>query len=157
NQRRCARAARALAPAGHAQGGVSRSELSLLSRGDRVRVRLDKPAGPGPHPVLIALGLERDTAHAGFAVVSFDLPLCGARASGKMSPQVLERLRPDLERQTRADVDAVLAQLAHDRELDLAKLTLIGVGRAAELAQGLASDPRFVRVRLEPGARVLDP
>jgi len=142
--------------------------FSLLSRGDRVRGQLAKPTAPGPHPVVIALGPDgaaagpfveaaRAACSSRTALVSFDLPLCGARASGKMSPQALERLRPDLEAQTRADLDALLAHLARDPELDLAKLTLIGVGRAAELARGLASDPRFARVRLEPAARELDP
>jgi len=142
--------------------------FSLLSRGDRVRGQLTKPSGRGPHPVVIVLGPDGaaagpfvEAARAAWsgraALVALDLPLCGSRASGKMSPQALERLRPDLEVQTRADVDALLAHLARDPELDLAKVTLVGVGRGAELAKPLASDPRFSRVRLEPAGRELDP
>ena len=134
-----------------------------------MRGRLWKPAGRGPHPVVI-LGspdgagggrVRRSRRGAAWsaraALVAFDLPLCGARSSGKISPQALERLRGDLEAQTRADLDALLAHLAATRELDLARVSLFGVGRSAELARGLAADPRFAQVRLEPAARELDP
>jgi hypothetical protein len=149
-------------------GGASEASFSLLSRGDRVRGKLWKPAGRGPHPLAI-LGSPDGAAAGAFvasgraawsaraALVAFDFPLCGARSSGKISPQALERLRADLEAQTRADVDALLAHLAGDPELDLARVSLFGVGRSAELARGLAADPRFVSIRLEPAARELDP
>ena len=149
-------------------GGASEASFTLLSRGDRVRGKLWKPAGRGPHPVVIlgspdgaAAGPFVEAARAAWsaraALVAFDLPLCGARSSGKISPQALERLRGDLEAQTRADVDALLAQLARDPELDLARVSLFGVGRAAELARGLAADSHFAQVRLEPAMRELDP
>lgn len=142
--------------------GATETSFSLLSRGDRVRGKLWKPAGRGPHPLVI-LG-SADGAAAGAvasptraALATFDFPLCGARSSGKISPQALERLRPDLEAQTRADLDALLAHLGHDPELDLARVSLFGVGRSAELLRGLAADPRFVQIRLEPAAREPDP
>jgi len=149
-------------------GSGSESSFTLHSRGDRLRGKLWKPAGRGPHPVAIlgspdgaAAGAFVASARAAWsaraALVAFDLPLCGARSSGKISPQALERLRGDLEAQTRADVDALLAHLARDPELDPARVSLFGVGRSAELARGLAADRRFAQVRLEPATRELDP
>ncbi len=149
-------------------GSAPETPFILLSRGDRVRGRLWKPARRGPHPVVIlgspdgaAAGPFVESARAIWsaraALVAFDLPLCGARSSGKISPQALERLRADLETQTRADVDALLAHLARDGELDLARVSLFGVGRSAELLRAVGTDPRLAQVRLEPAAREPDP
>jgi len=148
--------------------GAVESSFTLLSRGDRVRGKLWKPAGRGPHPLVIlgspdgaAVGAFVESARAAWstraALIAFDFPLCGARSSGKISPQALELLRADLEAQTRADVDALLAHLARDPELDLARVSLFGVGRSAELLRGVAADPRLAQVRLEPAAREPDP
>lgn len=142
--------------------------FTVLSRGDRVRGTLSRPPGRGPHPVVILAGPDGAAAgpfvaaaraawSARAALVAFDLPLCGARVSGKMSPQALERLRPDLETQARSDVDALLVHLGRDPELDRTRVTLVAVGRSSELLRGLAGHAGLARVVLEPTAREPDP
>jgi hypothetical protein len=127
-------------------------EWSLLARGDRVRGRIAKPAGAGPHPVVVLAGPDGraegpfvETALAALlprrAVVVFDLPLCGSRKSDKLSAYALDarhplaqRLRPELEAQIAADLAAVLALVAGERDLDAARVTFVGVGPVGALA-----------------------
>lgn len=148
---------------------------STLSRGDRVHGRTLVPAQPGRHPVIL-LAPPDGCANSEFcaaaaalwcaraAVVVFDLPLCGSRRSDKLTALALDptlpiahRLRPDLEAQVAADLEAVLALIAADRELDRARVTFVGVGLGAELARAFVANPSSVaRVELAkddaPGA-----
>jgi hypothetical protein len=128
---------------------------SVLSRGDRVRGRTWKPAGRGRAPVAILcspdgpwqaeLLLRARSAWPALALATFDLVLCGARRSDKLSAQALDprqplalRLRDELEAQTAADLAAVCALLRADRSLDPARVSLVAVGLAAELARAFA-------------------
>ncbi len=146
-------------------------EWSLLARGDRVRGRLAKPPGAGPHAVVVLAGPD-GCAQGPFvesalallaarrAVVVFDLPLCGSRKSDKLSALALDarqplaqRLRADLEAQIEADLAAVLALVAAQPDLDAARVTFAGVGLGAELAGEAAKRAGgFARVALAPGA-----
>lgn len=137
----------------------AKTRWSLLSRGDRVHGYLIRPAHPGPHPVLLLAGpdgcassaLAESAAlacSATAALISFDLPLCGARRSDKLSALALDpgtplavRLRPELEQQVAADLAAVLALVAADPELDASRVTFVGVGLGAELARGFLGAP----------------
>ena len=149
--------ARVLGLAARSRG--SETEWSLLSRGDRVRGRLLKPAGSGPHPVIVIGGpdgragspfVEAAAAAWGAraAVITFDLPLCGSRNSDKLTALALDmrlplarRLRAELELQVASDLAQVLALIAADPELDPARVTFAGVALGAELAKGALSHP----------------
>jgi hypothetical protein len=80
-------------------------DWSLLARGDRVRGRIAKPPGTGPHAVIVLAGPDGcadgpfvESALAALAprraVVVFDLPLCGSRRSDKLSALVLDPRKP---------------------------------------------------------------
>lgn len=144
---------------------------SLLSRGDRVRGRIVKPAGAGPHPVIVVAGpdgcasspfIEAATAawSARAAVVAFDLPLCGSRNSDKLTALALDlrlplakRLRAELEAQVAADLAQVRALIANDPHLDPARVTFAGVALGAELAKAALSSPHpFKRVAVTAAA-----
>ena len=161
--------ARVLGLAARSRG--SETAWSLLSRGDRVRGRIVKPPGPGPHPVIVVAGpdgcasspfVEAATAawSARAAVVSFDLPLCGSRNSDKLTALALDvrlplarRLRAELEAQVASDLAQVSALIAADPELDPARVTFSGVGLGAELARAaLASPHGWKRVAIAPTA-----
>ena len=150
-------------------GAGGEAKWTLLSRGDRVHGRTWKPARRGPHPVVIlctpdgrSLGELVERARAAWsaraALATFDLPLCGARHSDKLSASALDpghphaaRLRADLEAQTAADLERVIALLRSDPDLDPARVSLIGVGLGARLARGFASGAHGL------AAVVLDP
>jgi hypothetical protein len=135
---------------------------SLLSRGDRVHGYVIRPAHAGPHPVILLAGPDgcassalaesaASACSATAALISFDLPLCGARKSDKLSALALDartplaaRLRPELEQQVAADLASVLALVAADPELDASRVTFVGVGLGAELARGFLADPNGV-------------
>jgi len=137
----------------------AKTHWSLLSRGDRVHGYVIRPAHPGPNPVILLAGpdgcassaLAESAAlacSATAALISFDLPLCGARRSDKLSALALDartplaaRLRPELEQQVAADLAAVLALVAADPELDASRVTFVGVGLGAELARGFLAAP----------------
>jgi pimeloyl-ACP methyl ester carboxylesterase len=80
------------------------------------------------------------------ALATFDLPLCGARHSDKLSASALDpshplaaRLRVDLEAQTAADLERVIALLRSDRDLDPERVSLVGVGLGARFARAFAA------------------
>lgn len=144
---------------------------SLLSRGDRVRGRIVKPAGSGPHPVIVVAGpdgcasspfIEAAIAawSAGAAVIAFDLPLCGSRNSDKLTALALDlrlplakRLRAELEAQVAADLAQVRALIATDPHLDPARVTFAGVALGADLAKAALSSPhKFKHVAIAPSA-----
>ncbi|MFI5314234.1 MAG: hypothetical protein ACHQ6T_00905 [Myxococcota bacterium] len=138
-------------------GAAGETRWSVLSRGDRVRGRLWKPPRRGPHAVAILCSADGcsggplvERARAAWtsraALATFDLPLCGARRSDKLSASALDpshphsaRLRADLEAQTAADLEQVVALLRRDPDLDPARMSLIGVGLGARLASGFAA------------------
>jgi dienelactone hydrolase len=142
---------------------------SLLSRGDRVRGRIVKPAHAGRHPVILLAGPDGclssvfvESAAAAWcaraALVVFDLPLCGSRKSDKLSALSLDlrlplaqRLRAELEQQVASDIAQALALIEADPELDVARVTFVGVGLGAELARGyLAAPSAIAQVVLAP-------
>ncbi len=147
-----------MAAPGTARAGREQ-RFSLLSRGDRVYGRAILPAKPGPHPVIVLAPADGCASSelcaraaalwvARAALIAFDLPLCGARRSDKLTALALDptlpiarRLRPDLEAQVAADLEAILAWIAAHPELDRARVTLAGVGLGAELARPFADRP----------------
>ncbi len=144
----------------------ARTAWSLLSRGDRVHGCTVRPTGRGPHPVILLAGPDGCAssafvesaasawcAHA--ALVTFDLPLCGARKSDKLSALALgtttalaKRLRPEIEAQVAADLAQLLGLVATDPALDETRVTFVGVGLGAKLARAFAAAPNGV-ARLE--------
>jgi dienelactone hydrolase len=138
-------------------GASGETQWTLLSRGDRVHGRTWKPARRGPHPVVILCTadgrgsgelVERARAawSARAALATFDLPLCGTRHSDKLSASALdashplaERLQADLEAQTEADLERVVALLRRDPDLDPERVSLVGVGLGARFARGFAA------------------
>ena len=135
---------------------------SLLSRGDRVHGRTQKPAQTGRHPVILLAGPQgcassvfSESAAAAWcaraALVVFDLPLCGSRKSDKLTSLALDerlplaqRLRPELEAQVASDIAAVLAFIATDPELDASRVTFVGVGLGAALARAFLAAPSAI-------------
>lgn len=145
------------------------TQWTTLSRGDRLHGRTWKPARRGRHPVVIlctgdGVGsgelVERAraawSAHA--ALATFDLALCGSRRSDKLSALALDpshplaaRLRADLEAQTAADLEQVVALLRADPDLDPARVSLVAVGLGARLARAFAAGPHgLAAVELAP-------
>jgi dienelactone hydrolase len=151
----------------HRASGETR--FSLLSGGDRVRGRIVRPAGRGPHPVVLVCGpggsaesLFAEQAAAAWsgraALVLIDLPLCGSRKSDKLSALALDRaqplaqrLRAELLAQTAGDLSLVLGLVAEQPDLDAARVSLVGVGLGAELARDFAeSADGLAHVELAP-------
>jgi hypothetical protein len=137
-----------------AAGDVARSEF--VSRGDRVPVRVWLPApsaGPAPLCVFLA-GSDGEPAtdpdatplalaRSGIAAASWDLPLCGARRSPKLSellwtgarsstPRPEQRmLVEEVLRQGAAELSAALDHLATWPEIDAARSAAVGSDLAA--------------------------
>jgi dienelactone hydrolase len=154
---------------------VSESRWTVHSRGDRVHGHTWKPGRGGPHPVVILLtpdgvgsgaAIERARAawSARAALASFDLPLCGARKSDKLSAEALDpshplaaRLRGDLEAQTSADLEQVVKQLQGDPELDARRISLVAAGLGARFARGVTKATHgLASVELHPEVTALD-
>ena len=152
---------------------MSETRWTLLSRGDRVHGRTWKPPRRERLPVVVlctadgrAGGDWVERARAAWspraAVASFDLVLCGARHSDKLSSEALDpshpmaaRLRPDLEAQTAADLEQVVARLRADPDLDPARVSLVAVGVGARLARGFAAGAHgLAAVELHPQVTV---
>lgn len=146
--------------------GAGRLEVSLLSRGDRVRARVARAARARAPVVLLgtadgsALSRFADAALGAWSsfatVAALDLPLCGARKSDKLSADAFrpgaplaQRLRAELELQLGSDLARLLDWLAGDAagEIPAAWLAL---GLAASL-EPRPADPRL-RARLRAGA-----
>ena len=150
-------------------GSASETSFTLLSRGDRVRGRLWKPARPrtasGRDPGLArrrraqARSSSR-RARSGPRARRWSRSTCRCAARGAAARSRRRRSSAcarDLETQTRADLDALLAHLAARPRARPRAVSLFGVGRSAELCARLAADPRLAQVRLEPAAREPDP
>lgn len=130
-------------------------------------VRGEAPGGPGPHPAVLLLsgdgtckGAEAQRLIAALSswavVVALDLPLCGARASDKLSavafdPQhpLAQRLRPDLVTQLEADLDAVRTALEARDDVDSKRVGVLAWGRGVELL-GDWSPQGFAHVERAP-------
>jgi hypothetical protein len=137
-----------------AAGDVVQSEFR--ARGDRVALRVWLPAASaGPAPLCVMLGggessdsSEVDTAATeiarfGVTAASWDLPLCGARRSPKLSellwaaarnrdPRPEQRmLVEEVLRQAEAELGAALDHLATWPEIDTARIAAIGSELAA--------------------------
>jgi hypothetical protein len=146
---------------------AGRLEVSLLSRGDRVRARVARAASARAPVILI--GAPDGSAAAPFSdaalgawssfatVAALDLPLCGARKSDKLSADAFrpgaalaERLRPELELQLGSDLARLLDWLTSDAG---------GETAAAWLALGLAArlEPRPADPRLRAWLRAAEP
>jgi hypothetical protein len=109
------------------------------------------PPGDGPHAVVIFLGdegtsagPESDRAAAAFgsfaAVVTCDLPLCGARHSDKLSAAFVDRshglheiLQTYARDQLPHDIDSIAAALDRHGTRDPNRTALVAVGRSAHL------------------------
>jgi dienelactone hydrolase len=133
------------------------TQWTFLSRGDRVHGRTWKPARRGRHSVVILCtgdgvgsGELVERARAAWsgraALATFDLALCGSRRSDKLSALALDpsqslaaRLRADLETQTAADLEQVVALLRADPDLEPARVSLVAVGIGARLARAFAT------------------
>ena len=117
----------------HAHGDELR--FTLMSRGDLVRGRLVDRCDDHGRPLVIVAGPDGRADHplidwiidawtVWCAVASIDLPLCGGRASEKLSDLVLgadatlrEQLAGDLEAQVADDLRNTAQQLAERQDL----------------------------------------
>ena len=130
--------------------------FEVWSAGDRVRVRLQLPASGGPHPLVLWLGSNGSadapelaalgSAWDWCALASLDLPLCGARASEKLSAPAFDpahalhrALFGDAAAQLEGDLERLLEALAGRPELDTRRLGLVALGRGASLAEHCAA------------------
>jgi hypothetical protein len=126
--------------------------FKVWSSGDRVRVRLQLPDSPGLRPLVLWLGSDGsaeapELAALGAdwdwcALASLDLPLCGARASEKLSIAAFDpahalhaALSGDAVAQLEGDLERVLETLAARPGLDTKRLRRVALGRGALLAE----------------------
>jgi dienelactone hydrolase len=150
-------------------GEARRQPFELSSRGDRVLGELWlPPSGRGPFALVLQQGAsgamasaEGDAAvagwlRAGLAVASIDLPLHGARASGKIGGLLRSALHGDTDptpiaraigrdfaRQAVLDLRRSLDALPRVARLDATRIAYVGVGLGAGLgAHFCAQDPR---------------
>ncbi len=139
--------------------GAGRTEVSLLSRGDRVRAVVAR--GPGEHAPLILIGAPDGRAHGVFAsaalhafasfatVAALDLPLCGSRRSDKLSDDAYRegaplaaRLRVELELQLGCDLARLLDWLLRGAVAESPAVAWLALGLAARL-EPRPPDPRL--------------
>lgn len=131
--------------------------LEVFSAGDRVHVRVLRPASGGPRPLVLWLASdgcadadEVGAAHRAWGwctLVAPDLPLCGRRASEKLSGPTFSAGHPlhaalsgDAARQLQSDLECVLARLS-EPGLDAGRLGLVALGYGAQLAAGCPALP----------------
>ncbi len=130
--------------------------FTLMSRGDLVRGRLVDRCDDHGRPLVIVAGPDGRADHPLIdwiidawtdwcAVASIDLPLCGGRASEKLSDLVLgadaplrEQLAADLEAQVADDLRNTAQVLAEHGGGGSGRLALVGLGLGAQLARGFA-------------------
>jgi hypothetical protein len=145
----------------------SERQFSVLSGGDRFSVRLAAAQGPSRYLVLLtgpdgcACGGFIDAAIAAWshfaAVAALDLPLCGTRSSDKLSAVALDRghplagrLREDVARQLRTDLENALEVLSRRLELDASGIAYVGVGLGADLSGPFCDSGRLSTWVLAP-------
>ena len=147
-------------------GELRSTRFEYSSGGDRVVGRVWQPTRAGAAP-LVVLGHPHGAAHdaadvvavarawarAGAAVATFDLPLHGARASGKLGERAFRAvgageaadaldadLRLHVVQQTTLDVRRALALLRDAPGVDPARCAFAAFGIAAELAVAVGRD-----------------
>lgn len=166
--------------------GVPTLTFEYSSAGDRVRGILWRPTSPGPAP-LVLVAHPRDSSkdapavealalawtRAGAAVAAIDLPLHGARASGKLGERALravgqigvrrreaqgdaaDALDADLSQhvvqQATTDLRRALTILAERADIDADRLALAGFGVGAELGVRLPAERTDLRVTVLAG------
>jgi hypothetical protein len=131
-------------------------EISLLSRGDRVRLLLS-PSASSPAPLVLLAGPDgsaqsdwgdgvRASLDPAWVVASIDLPLCGARHSDKLSATAFDpgdplaqRIRADLEEQVAVDLERALRVLGSRDDIDVTRVAFFASGRGAELSLGFCA------------------
>lgn len=128
------------------------TEVSFLSRGDRVRGRVRTHAAPRAPLVLLgppdgaAWGAYADAAlrawSAWGSIATFDLPLCGARRSDKLSAiafdpeaELAAAIHGDLEAQLESDLALALDWLARELPSPAPRTAFVGLGKSAALAR----------------------
>ena len=133
-----------------------------------MRVRLRLPASGDPHPLLLWLGSDgsADAPELGAlgrawewcALAALDLPLCGARASEKLSRPAFDpahalhaALFGDALAQLEGDIERVLAMLARQREIDARRVGMVAIGRGAALVE------RSAGLRSRAAAHLISP
>ena len=145
---------------------MRRTRFEYSSAGDRVRGILWHAEASDPTPLVLvghARGSSKDAAEldllarswtgAGAAVAAIDLPLHGARASGKLGDRILravgaetatDELDADLWRhlvqQTETDLRRALILLAARPDIDRERLAFAGFGLGAELGAGVCTE-----------------
>jgi hypothetical protein len=132
--------------------GDGETQVSFLSRGDRVRGRVRAHAAP--RAPLVVLGPPDGAAWGAYAdaalrswsawgsIASFDLPLCGARRSDKLSAIAFDpeadlaaAIHGDLEAQLESDLAIALDWLAEELPSPAPRTAFVGLGRSAALAR----------------------
>jgi len=161
--------------------GAPTLSFEYSSAGDRVRGILWRPSLPGPAP-LVLVAHPRDGSKdtpgvealalawtgAGAAVAAIDLPLHGARASGKLGERALravgkqgaashaaDALDADLSlhvvQQATTDLRRALTILAERTDIDGARLALAGFGLGAELGVRMPEEQTDLRATVLAG------
>jgi dienelactone hydrolase len=167
----------------HDGSGGPTLPFEYSSAGDRVRGILWRPPPPGPAP-LVLVAHPRDGSkdapdvealalawtRAGAAVAAIDLPLHGARASGKLGERALRAVRrqgvgqqaaatdaldADLSRhvvqQATTDLRRALTILAERADIDATRLALAGFGLGAELGGRVPEERTDLRATVLAG------
>jgi hypothetical protein len=132
---------------------VGETQVSFLSRGDRVRGRLRAHRTASAPLVVLgppdgaAFGAYADAALGSWSawgsIASFDLPLCGTRRSDKLSALAFDPnaelaavLHADLEAQVESDLAIALDWLGRELVTPPPRIAFVGLGRSAGLARG---------------------
>ncbi|MEM9177793.1 MAG: hypothetical protein AAGC67_21510 [Myxococcota bacterium] len=128
-------------------------DFDVVSRGDFVPGRIDRPAAGTDHAVVLVVGhaeLRPQAVARDLAIARIDLPLLGARRSPKLSDRLVaghaeltgdRPLDPDTRalveefaRQSVSDIVRTLEGLAAEPGLDGGRLALVGAGLGASAA-----------------------
>lgn len=147
-----------------------------LSAGDRLAIRVAEPAGEAGRCGIVVLasdgcvnGPDADrvvAAWSGWATVAvLELPLCGARASDKLTiaafaeaDPLAARLEGDLAAQLASDLGVALQTLVERHAVAPERCALVALGRGARLAQTLPdAGARFAAVVIGLGDRLDEP
>jgi hypothetical protein len=142
-----------------ALAGTEALRFSFQSRGDLVGGRAVRPLGAEPAPLVLLTGPEGSARSPWFdaalrawgswlALASVDLPLCGRRASDKLSGPALGcygpvagAFREELEAQALNDLARAVRVLRGEPGLDPERLGFVGLGLGARLGAGFCSEP----------------
>lgn len=131
--------------------GEACAAFSFQSLGDRVHGRIARAKRGGPAPLVLLAGPDGSAANVIFdgavrawgeraTLASIDLPLCGRRASDKLSHVVLggrsaHPLRREIECQARIDLAAARDVLAASRACDAGRIALVACAPHGLLAR----------------------